>query len=123
MSTSVRHSNEIASLTINGSLGSIILHGVCCNKLTAHLNDKDDIFCNQEVEIAYGYGHNDFFKLISGENTNESIFLPTLSESFNTMKYIFSSYESAISGNISKFKDFYKDLPLGTFPKKLINFS
>ena len=98
------------------------MHGVCCNKLSTYLNNKDDISYDEEVEIAYGYGHKDFFKLISGENNNESIYLPTLSESLNTMKYIFSSYESAISGKVSKFKDSYQDIPLGTSPKRRISF-
>ena len=123
MSTAGRHTNEVASLSINGSLGNIKLHGVCCNKLTADIKNQDIMSYDEEVKIAYGNGHRDFFKLITEENMLENISLPTLSESFDTMKYIYAAYESAISGKISYAKEYYENMPLGNLENKIISFN
>ena len=119
MTTSGRHSKESASLSIHGSKGSLKLHGICCNKLITDLQNQNDMFFGEDVEIAYGYGHKDLFRLISEDNCDKNISLPTLKESLNTMKYIFSSYESAISGRISTNKEIYKENPLGRSSKKV----
>ena len=79
MSTAGRHTNEVTILSINGS-GNIKLHGVCCNKLTADIKNQDIMSYDEEVKIAYGNGHRDFFKLITEENMLENISLPTLSK-------------------------------------------
>lgn len=113
MTTALRHNEEEASLVINGSNGSLRLHGVCCNNLSVLIDSKTSNY-EEEVEIAYGYGHKDFFKLVSGEVTNPSIKLPTLDESFLTMQFIYSCYCSAISGRKSFPEEYYPNVPLGS---------
>ena len=123
MTTALRHSNENASLSIHGTKGSIKLHGVCCNKIDLELNDSPEIKSyGNEVEIAYGYGHKVFYKLLANQEGLSNLKLATLSESFDTMRFIYSSYESAISGNRSNKKEDYKNMPLGTIQQSSINF-
>ena len=122
MTTALRHNKEEASLTINGSKGSLKLHGVCCNKLSILIDDEIANY-DQEVEIAYGYGHKEFFRLISGQDTSSQIKLPTLDESFLTMQFIYSCYSSAISGKKSSPQENYADVPLGSDPKEVIIFA
>ena len=122
MTTALRHNKEEASLTINGTKGSLKLHGVCCNKLSVLIGDEITNY-DQEVEIAYGYGHKEFFRLISGEEVSSVIKLPTLEESFLTMQFIYSCYSSAISGNKSSPQESYADVPLGSDPKEVIFFA
>ena len=122
MTTALRHNEEEASLTINGSNGSLKLHGVCCNNLSIVIGSNTSNY-QEDVEIAYGYGHKDFFRLISGETPNSSIKLPTLEESFLTMQFIYSCYCSAISGNKSFPKQNYPDVPLGSIKKEEVIFA
>ena len=122
MTTALRHNREEASLTINGSKGSLKLHGICCNKLSVLIGDEIKNY-DQEVEIAYGYGHREFFRLISAEEVNLPIKLPTLHESFLTMQFIYSCYSSAISGNKSSPQERYEDVPLGSDPEEEIFFA
>ncbi len=122
MTTAQRHNKEEASLIINGSKGSLKLHGVCCNKLSILIGERITNY-DQEVEIAYGYGHKEFFRLISGEESSSQIQLPTLDESFLTMQFIYSCYSSAISGKKSFPKENYSDVPLGSDPKEDIIFA
>ena len=123
MTTAIRHSNENASLSIHGTKGSIKLYGVCCNKLEVTLNNvSEPSLYGNEVEIAYGYGHKILYKLLSKQQLDPAIELATLSESFDTMKFIYSSYESAIYGKRSHISDTYKNIPLGTNPISEINF-
>ena len=37
------------------------------------------------------------------------------------MKYIYSAYESAISGKISYAKEYYENMPLGNLENKIIS--
>ena len=116
MTTALRHNNEEASLTINGSKGSLKLHGVCCNKLSVLIGDKITNY-GQEVEIAYGYGHKEFFEY--PKRVNSLIKLPTLEESFLTMQFIYSCY-SCNFRNKSSPQESYADVPLGSNPQGYI---
>ena len=122
MTTAIRHSKEEASLVINGSLGRIKLHGICCNLLDCNTEDISLNSFGENVEMAYGYGHKTFFELISSSCDNENLKLPNLTESFETMQFIYSSYSSAISGKESVPKINYYDVPLGKQIKEHINF-
>lgn len=132
MTTALRHPEEEAALVINGSKGTLKLHGVCCNKLLLTMGDGDKEIIlgkgekkewGEEVEMPYGYGHKTMFKILLGEEENKDLKLPDLEESFKTMQFIFSCYESAITGNISQPKFNYDKVPLGSINYKKIEFA
>ena len=132
MTTAIRHPEEEACLTINGTKGSLKLYGVCCNKLelTLGLGDKEvilgsgnKIYSGEEVEMPYGYGHRTLYKILLGTEENKELSLPTLSESFQTMQFIYSCYSSAISGKESYPELEYKQVPLGSNITEKINFA
>ena len=123
MTTAIRHQKEEASLVIHGSIGTLKLRGICCNFLDFHSKEINIKDYGEELEMPYGYGHKTFFKLISGSNENKELKLPTLTESFQTMQFIYSCYSSAISGRTSFPSSDYSDVPLGKKIEKTINFA
>ena len=122
MTTAMRGGNEEASLTINGTKGRLNLYGVCCNKLSLEINDHPKGFFGGDVEIAYGYGHKTFYKILTGENKNQLLKLSTMDEAYKTMKFIFSCYASALRQCTSFVDDDFSDSPLGKKQNESIQF-
>ena len=122
MTTAMREGNEEASLKIHGTEGTINLHGVCCNKLSLEISSLPKAIFGGDVEIAYGYGHNIFYKILTGCNQNKSLQLSTLDEAYKTMSFIFACYSSAIKQDTVFKGDDFSDSPLGKKQYESIQF-
>ena len=122
MTTAAHFMKEEASLTIHGSKGFLKLYGTCCNYIDFHSKDKTINSYGEDIEIPYGYGHKTFFSLLSNDCDQKELNLPSLEDSFETMQFIYSSYESAINGIESFPKDKYNDVFLGKNIKEKIIF-
>jgi UDP-N-acetyl-2-amino-2-deoxyglucuronate dehydrogenase len=112
MTTSIRHHHEDASLTVNCQKGSFRLFGVCCNNIQVFDSNGNTQTFNYPVEMAYGYGHREFFKILL-EPRAKRLELINIHDSLQTMKYIYSCYYSSLSGSKCTFASDFTSVPLG----------